>query len=225
MNDDRYARYGAASGIVAVILLLVGFGLGLQDVPDIDSAAPDWAAYVADNQSQIQLGATLASIGLFFLIWFLGTLRSALRVAEGGTGRLTAIAYAGGIVGAAALVPLLTAIYAGTFRTDASPDVIRGMFDLSIVSAAPAMGGAMALFAATAIVGYRHRPFPAPVAGFAALAAISQPFALGAGIADSGAFSGEGALGLWLPFGTFAIATVALSVALIRQPVAARAAQ
>jgi hypothetical protein len=38
------------------------------------------------------------------LLWFLGSLRSALRAAEGGTGRLSAIAYAGGIVLAATAV-------------------------------------------------------------------------------------------------------------------------
>lgn len=224
MANDRYARYGAASGVVATVLLLVGFGIGLQDVPDLDAAAPDWSAYVADNQSQIQFGATLAAIGIFFLVWFLGSLRTALRVAEGGTGRLTSIAYAGGIVGAAALVVTLTAVEAAAFRADANADVVRGLFDLSVVSGAPAMGGAAALFTATAIVGYRYRPFPAFVAGFAALAAVAQPLALGAGVADSGAWSGEGALGLWLPFGTFALATIALSVALTRRPtVASRA--
>jgi hypothetical protein len=225
MANDRYARYGAASGIVATVLLLVGFGLGLQDVPDLDAAAPDWSAYVADNQGQIQFGATLAAIGIFFLIWFLGTLRTALRVAEGGAARLTAIAYAGGIVGTAALVLTLSAIEGAAFRDDANADVVRGLFDLSVVSGAPAMGGVAALFAATAIIGYRYRPFPAFVAGFAALAAVAQPLALGAGVADSGAWSGEGAIGLWLPFGTFALATIALSVALMRAPGgAARAA-
>ena len=217
MENDRYARYGAASGLLATILILVGFGIGFADVPDLDAAAPDWSAFVADNQSQIQIGATIAALGIFFLIWFLGSLRSALRVAEGGTGRLTAIAYGGGLVGAAALTVTLMAVEAAAFRTDASPDVTRGLFDLSVVSAAPAFAGVTALFAATAVVGYRHRPFPAPIAGFSALAAICQPLALGAGVTDSGAFSGEGVLGLYLPALTFAIAVIALSIALTRR--------
>jgi hypothetical protein len=32
------------------------------------------------------------------LLWFLGSLRSTLRAGEGGTGRLSSIAFAGGIV-------------------------------------------------------------------------------------------------------------------------------
>ncbi|HEY8000471.1 MAG: hypothetical protein ACHQJ5_01190 [Vicinamibacteria bacterium] len=217
MEQDRYERYGAATGIIAVILIIVGFGVGASGLPDIDAAADEWSAFVADNQSQIQLGMAIGAIGIFFLIWFLGSLRSALRVAEGGTGRLSSIAFGGGLVGAAALTLTLTAFEAAAFRTDASPDTVRGLFDLSTVSAAPGMAGVTALFAATAIVGYRHRPFAAPVAGFAALAAIAQPLALGAGLTDSGVFSGEGVLGLWVPIATFAVATIALSAALTRQ--------
>jgi hypothetical protein len=226
MENDRYARYGAASGIVAVILIMVGFGVGFSDLPDLDSAADDWLTFVKDDQSQIQFGATLVTLGIFFMIWFLGTLRSALRVAEGGTGRLSSIAYGGGLVALAMLGLTATAAEAAAFRTDASADTIRGLFDLSTVSGGPAVGGLTAFFAATAIVGYRHLPFPAPVAGFAALAAVCQPLALGAGICDSGAFSGEGVLGLYVPVATFAIATLALSIALVRQGgVAARTTQ
>jgi hypothetical protein len=217
VQEDPHARYGAATGIVAVILIIVGFGLGFADIPDLDAAADEWLAWVGENQSQIQFGVTLAAIGLFFLIWFLGSLRSVLRVAEGGTGRLTSIAYGGGIVGAAVLAVTLTATEAAAFRTDAAPDTVRGLIDLATVSAAPAVGGITALFAATAIIGYRYRPFPAPVAGFAALAAVCQPLALGAGVTDHGAFSGEGVLGLYLPILTFAIATITLSVTLTRQ--------
>jgi hypothetical protein len=52
----------------------------------------------ADNDSQQVAGAFLGALSLVPLLWFLGSLRSALRTAEGGTGRLSAIAYAGGIV-------------------------------------------------------------------------------------------------------------------------------
>lgn len=217
MANDRYERYGAASGVLAVILIIVGFGIGASGFPDIDAPAGDWLTFVTDNQSQIQFGATIAALGIFFLIWFLGSLRSALRVAEGGTGRLSSIAYGGGLVGAAALTFTLAAFEAAAFRTDASADTVRGLFDLSTVSAAPAMAGVTALFAATAIVGYRYRPFAAPVAGFAALAAIAQPLALGAGATDHGAFSGEGVLGLYVPIVTFAIGLITVSVALTRQ--------
>jgi hypothetical protein len=218
MGTDRYARYGAASGIVAVILMLVGFGIGTGDIPDISAPAEEWFAWVSESQSDIQLGTTITSVGLFFFIWFLGSLRSALRAAEGGTGRLASVAYGGGIVGAGFFVVALAAIQAAAFRTDAPPDVIRGLADISTVCGAPAAGAFTALFAATAIVGYRYRPFHPAVAGFAALAAIAQPFALGVGVTDSGAFAGDGVLGLGVPVVTFAVGILVLSGALYRNP-------
>jgi hypothetical protein len=218
MDNDRYARYGAATGIIAVILILVGYSIGTQDIPDISASADAWLSWVTDNQSQIQWGTSITVVGLFFYIWFLGSLRSALGAAEGGAGRLTSVAYAGGIVSAGFFVLGLTAIQASAFRTDASADVVRGLNDVATVCGAPAAAGFAVLFAATAIVGYRYGAVPAPVAGFSALAAITQPLALGIGVTDSGAFAGDGVLGLWVPIVTFALAILTLSGALYRQP-------
>jgi len=218
MGNDRYARYGAATGVLAVILILVGYSLATQDIPDVNASADDWLGYVTDNQGQIQTGTTIVGIGVFFYIWFLGSLRSALSLAEGGSGRLASVAYAGGVVSATFFVIGLTATQASAFRTDASADVVRGLSDIAIVCGAPAAAGFTALFAATAIVGYRHKAVPAPVAGFSALAAVTQPLAFGVGVTDSGAFAADGVLGLWVPIVTFALAILTLSGALYRQP-------
>ncbi len=219
MGNDSFARYAAASGILAVILILVGYAVATPDIPDVDAAAEDWGAYYSDNQSQIQVGTTIVAIGLFFFIWFLGSLRSALSAAEGGTGRLASVAYGGGLVSAVFFVVGLTAVQVAAFRPDEiDPTITRAVSDINIVCGAPAAAGFTALFAATAIVGYRHRALPAPVAGFSALAAITQPLGLGVGVTDSGAFSGDGFLGLWVPIITFALALLTASGALIRQP-------
>jgi hypothetical protein len=219
MANDRNARYGAASGIIAIVLILVGYMIATKDIPDVSASADEWLGFVTDNQSQIQTGTTIVGVGLFFYIWFLGSLRSALSLAEGGAGRLASVAYGGGLVGATFFVIGLTAIQASAFRTDASADVVRGLSDIATVCGAPAAAGFTALFAATAIVGYRHKAVPAAVAGFSALAAITQPLALGVGVTDTGAFAGDGVLGLWVPFVTFALGILTLSGALYRQPV------
>jgi hypothetical protein len=59
----------------------------------------------------------------------------------------------------------------------------------------PAAAAFTAFFAATAIAGYRYRAFPAPVAGLAALAAITQPLTFGIALTDSGPLSENGFLG------------------------------
>jgi hypothetical protein len=58
----------------------------------------------------------------------------------------------------------------------------------------------------------------APIAGFSALAAITQPLGYGVAVTDSGVFASDGVLGLVIPVITFAIAILTLSGALMRQP-------
>jgi hypothetical protein len=94
MNNDRLARYGAASGIIAVLLIVGSFaGLVLPNAPDLDARGIEWAAYFTDHQSRIQVGVVLLGVGLFFFVWFLGSLRSALARAEGGDARLASVAF------------------------------------------------------------------------------------------------------------------------------------
>jgi hypothetical protein len=223
MSNDRYARYGAASGLVFVVLFLVGFlGFVVPDAPDADAAGASWQSFFSDHQNRIQFGIFLVGLGLFFYIWFLGSLRSALAAAEGGTGRLSSVAYGGGLVAAAFFLIPMTATAAAAYRPDEiDPNLTRALNDLAFVSGAPAAAAFTALFAATAIVGYRYNAVPAPAAGFSALAAITQPLAYGVAFTDSGAFAPDGFLGGFIPLLTFVIAILALSGALAREPVPA----
>jgi len=220
MSDDRFARYGAASGILAVLLTVGGFvGFILPNAPDLDAPGTDWATYFTAHQSRIQVGVIVLGVGLFFFIWFLGSLRSALARAEGREGRLASIAFGGGIVAVASLLIAASAGAVAALRPeDLDPNTTRALNDLGVVAGGPGAAGFTALFAATAIVGYRHRAVPAPVAGLSALAAITQPLAYGVAVTDSGAFAASGLLGGFIPIITFVVATLALSYALIREP-------
>ena len=121
---------------------------------------------------------TIVGVGLFFFIWFLGQPAERARGRRGRPGRLASIAFGGGIVG---VVTLLIALTAPRRRPSARPrstrTVTRALNDFGRRCGAPAAAGFTALFAATAIAGYRHGALPAPVAGFSALAAITQPLA------------------------------------------------
>jgi hypothetical protein len=225
MSDDRYARYGAAAGIISVILTVVGFAVFGSDIPDTDASAQEWSSFYVDNQDQIQTGVTLLGIGAFFFVWFLGSLRSAIAAAEGGSARLASIALAGGTVAAVFFVVVATVSAAAAFRPDeVDPTITRALSDVGLVSAAPAAAGFTALFAAMAIAGYRHGALPAPVAGLSALAAIAQPLAYGVAVTETGAFAADGVLGLWVPFATAVVAILAASAALMRNPTPSRAA-
>jgi hypothetical protein len=219
MRDDRYARYGAASGLVFAILLVVGFFFVIPTPPDIDSSAVTWASYYVDHQDAIRAGYTIVAVGLFFFIWFLGSLRSALASAEGGTARLSSVAYGGGLVAAALFLVGLAAGFTAAFRPDeVDPGVTRALSDIFAVIGAPSAAAFTALFAATAIVGFRHGALPGWAATVSAVAAIGQVPAIGAALTTTGVFAGDGALGLFVPVLTFLIGLVSLSIAVLRNP-------
>jgi hypothetical protein len=225
VRNDRYASWGALGGLVATILIVGAFaGLVLPNAPDLNDPGTAWAAYFADHRTRIQVGATLLGVGLFFFIWFLGTLRSALASAEGGQGRLASIAFGGGLISVATLLIAVTAGATAALRpTDLDPNTTRALNDIGVVAAGPGAAGFTALFAATAIAGYRFNAIPAPVAGMSALAAITQPLAYGVAVTDTGVFAADGVLGGFIPVVTFLLAMVPLSIALYRQPTPALA--
>ena len=103
MNDDRYVEYGAATGIVFVILTIVGFAIVIPTPPDLNAPAQEWSSYFLGHHSAVRAGLVIIATSTFFLIWFLGTLTSILRIAAGSP-RLPSIALIGGVLGIAALL-------------------------------------------------------------------------------------------------------------------------
>src|SRR5688500_5254790 len=97
--NQKYARYGAASGIVFVVLVIVAFGIS-PEPPDADAPAAEVSQHFIDEQDGIRVTAAIFTAALFFFIWFLGSLSSALRAAIGSP-RLPTVAFGGGLLGAA----------------------------------------------------------------------------------------------------------------------------
>ena len=79
---------------------------------------------------------------------------------------------------------------------------------MSLISANPA----------SALSGFRYRALPGWTAWICAIAAVCQLPAFGAGVTQTGAFAGDGALGLFLPIFSFLVGLVAISIALMRSP-------
>jgi hypothetical protein len=218
-SNDTDARQGAVGGIVFAILTIVAFVIVIPKPPDLDSSAPVIAAYYVDHQDALRVGLTMVGIGLFFYIWFLGSLRSALGAAEGGSGRLTSIVYGAGLIAPAVLMLGLTAALTAAFRPDdVDPGVTRAFNDFFVVSAAPAASALVAFFAATALVGFRYGALPAWAAWTSTVAAVGQVPAIGAALTTTGAFAGDGVLGLLVPVLTLIVGVIAISVALMRAP-------
>ena len=98
MSDPRWARWAPISGIVFVVLFVVGFSL--IDFPSGDDSAAKIASFYNDGgeRAQLIIGCYLLVLSALFFLWFLASLRSRLLAAEGPPGRLTAIAFGSGLV-------------------------------------------------------------------------------------------------------------------------------
>jgi hypothetical protein len=117
------------------------------------------ARYFEDNAGRVQVGAYLGALSAVFLVWFSGSVRSHLRPAEGGTGRLSAVAFGGGVAGAvvtAAAFSILSVAGARGGAGDATPQTAMVLYDLygSLVGIAAPIALA-ALVGAAALVGLR----------------------------------------------------------------------
>ena len=219
MSNDWHGFEGAVAGLVFAVLIVVGFLIVIPKPPAIDSSAASFASYYVDHQDALRTGFTILGIGLFFYIWFLGSVRSALAAAEGGTARLASIAFGAGLISAAVLMFGLAAGEAAAFRpSDVDPGVTRAVSDIFVVSAAPGAAALTAFFAAIAMAGFRYRALPGWAAWISVVAAVGQLPAFGAGVTQTGVFAGDGALGLFTPIFTFLIGLVAISIALMRSP-------
>ena len=99
MSDSRWDRWGPIAGIAFVILLFVGLNLAVSDLPSGDDPVSKFLSYYNDSGKRAQAivgGYLMVLAGLFFL-WFIASLRVRLLAVEGAPGRLTSIAFAGGL--------------------------------------------------------------------------------------------------------------------------------
>ena len=162
MPVSRLARAAPLTGVLFVVLLVTGAAVigSFEFLPDPGELA---AFYVANND-RIFIGGGVALASAFFLVWFAGSLRVYLRSAEA-DGRLSAVAFGGGVVAASAVTLSYSAVYAAAERATAtggiSPDVATALDDfasLTLGSAFPV--GLAIMFAATSVVSFRTGVFP-----------------------------------------------------------------
>jgi hypothetical protein len=215
MNEDRYVEYGAATGIAFVVLSIAGFIVfGGTNPPDLDAPAQDWASYFTSHHDGVRASLVILATAFFFFIWFLGTRTSVLRLATG-TPRLPSIVLAGGLLGGAALLTGLAAEAVAAYRPQAvDPGLTRGFADIFVLSGVAGIPGFTAFFGAGALVILRTGAFPGWLGWLLLAAAAVQPLGFGMLFTKTGAFAGDGVLGLYVPTVTAMVAIFALSALL-----------
>jgi hypothetical protein len=164
MNESRFERLAPLTGVVSVGLLI--FGAVVISNYDFLPPAEEVADFLNGNPTRVITGAYLALISAFFLIWFAGSVRIPLLAREGGTGRLSMVAFGGGIAAAVALGTSFTAILSAGLRAGApggiTPIGSVTMFDFWGQAAGQMFAISLAvLIGATAVVSIRTTVFPA----------------------------------------------------------------
>jgi hypothetical protein len=163
MNESRLDRLAPLTGLVAILLLLAGTVLiGLYDyLPPADNIAN----YLSTNPGRAAIGGYLGVVSAFFLIWFAGSVRAALREREGGNGWVSEAAFGGGIAGAVIAILLFTSIGSAALRAGAeggiTPIGAITLYDFWSQLGGLAYPVTMAVFiGATAVVSLRTSMFP-----------------------------------------------------------------
>jgi hypothetical protein len=96
---NKWERWAILSGALAVPFWVASVALISTKVKGSEGA--EILANYNKHSDGTLVAGLLWSIGILLFIWFLGSLRSYYVAAEGGAGRLTALAYGGGIAAAA----------------------------------------------------------------------------------------------------------------------------
>ena len=96
-QPGRLERFAPLTGILFAAALIASFAIG-GDSPDIEDSTAQVVQFWSDNDSDQIASAALGAVAVVFLLWFLGSLRAALRSGEGANGRLSTVAFAGGFM-------------------------------------------------------------------------------------------------------------------------------
>jgi hypothetical protein len=182
MNESGLEKFAPLSGAVSVALIVIG--VLVFNYYEFLPPAEKMAEFLNGNSSRVSTGGYLGSIAAFFLIWFAGSVRSALIEREGGTGRLSTIAFGGGLAASVALGISFIGIAASGLRAGApggiSADNAVAMYDFWSQLTGQLFAIFMAVFiGATAVISLRSGLFPAWFGWVSALVAFGllTPFA------------------------------------------------
>jgi hypothetical protein len=166
-----WERYAPLAGVLAVI----GWVLGLIVTGDISSKDKgiELLAYYRAHDGRILAGMVIWAIGTALFVWFLGSLRSRLLAAEGGDGRLSTLAFAGGLATAICLILQIGPDAAAALsKDDIGPSAARAIHSISDVFFIGAEYMLPVLLVATALLTLRTRVFPTWFAWISLLVAL-----------------------------------------------------
>jgi hypothetical protein len=217
--NDAYARYGAMTGILFVLLVIGGFAITPQP-PDADATPGEVLNYVVDHQNALHAVQLIFAAAGFFFIWFIGTLRDSLSRVEVGEGRaaLANIAWGGGLIAVATLmVGFALAATATLHPVDSDPELTRALWDASLIVPAVGAPAAAVFFVGNGLSILRSGVLPAWLGWLGLVTALFNALGISAVFTDHGVFAADGVLGFFAGFLLFILWTLLASIMLVRR--------
>jgi hypothetical protein len=164
MRTWNWERYAPLAGVLAVVLWFIGAWLLDKGSPGDEATGEEVLAYLNDETNSIFAGVWIFGLGTVAFLWFVGSLRVFLRNAEGGTGRVSALVFGGGLLTAAMALGLISTAFGSAFAVDinenVTPDAALALWLAGDGFFGGLEMGLLAFMLATAVVVLRTRAFP-----------------------------------------------------------------
>jgi hypothetical protein len=208
MNETRWERWGAASGFAAALAgaAAIVFERGPLMATDPARTVVD---HLTSYRTPMLAQSMLFLVGGALYLWYLGSLRTFLARSEGGTGRLSTVAFGAGLVWVGInMVALAFQIgLVANPRAGAAAALIGTMNAVFTIAALPLA----VMMAAVAVVSLRSRAFPAWLGWVAAATAGSQLLLWLGTVVSTGPLAPDG----WLSYALYPVFLVWLIPATI----------
>jgi len=175
MNKFRLHQLAPLTGILAVVLLIVSLtAIGMNDyLPSIDSIV----AFLENNSAQASTYLYLGLLASFLMVWFAGTMSSAIAFGEGDTKRLARISFGGGLATGIVMAVTFAMTSAAIDRAGSAGGISREgattLYDMRSSLVGGALPVTLALFTGAAGAAIMHSgSFPAWFGWLGVLAAL-----------------------------------------------------
>jgi hypothetical protein len=153
MRQGTLERFAPLSGVLFLLLIIVGPFILTGETPDVDDSTRDVVDFWSDNDTQVIIGSILGTLAAVSLVWFGGVLRTTLRAAEGGTGRLSAVAFGGTLIAAVGILLFASLEFAAADSVnDVPPQVTQTLSVMDSEMFFIAVGGVIVMLLSTAVL-------------------------------------------------------------------------
>lgn len=208
MDDVKWERWAAATGVLALALIAIEFII-VPTWPKADAPPTTIVDFFVEHRTAVLLGEYVGGIGgVVLLLWFLGSLRTFLMRAEGTPGRLSSVAFGSGLVAVAigSSGAAINVVLASQVAEQGDEAVVSAFYTLANTAFAVFFLPIGAMIGATSIVALRTKALPVWYGVTGGVVAIGEIALAGTSTSISGPFSVTGALssaalllfGIWL---------------------------